>query len=175
MRTLSAFCLTILLGLGLIILSSCSRQEPALVEPPPVVPGEVILNEVYSRGTPGNLDWVEIYNPSSLPINIGGYKIYDAGGQTGVKEKKTIPAGAIVPAKGFYVVVTDTNSSAAVSDGFGLSSAGEQVWLENASGTLIDTITFLAMETTQSYGRYPDGGTVWAVLSQYTRGAANKQ
>ena len=79
------------------------------MEPPPVVPGEVIMNEVYSRGTAGNLDWVEIYNPSSLPINIGGYKIYDAGGQTGVKEKKTIPAGTIVPAKGFFVVVTDTN------------------------------------------------------------------
>ena len=133
------------------------------------------MNEVYSRGTPGNLDWVEIYNPSSLPINIGGYKIYDAGGQTGVKEKKVIPAGTIVPAKGFFVVVTDTNSSAAVADGFGLSSAGEQIWLENVSGTLIDTITFLAMETTQSYGRYPDGGPTWSVLSQFTRGTANKQ
>ena len=175
MRTLSARCLSLFLVIGLAVLSSCSRQEPALVEPPPVVPGEVILNEVYSRGTPGNLDWVEIYNPSSLPINIGGYKIYDAGGQTGVKEKKSIPAGTIVPAMGFVVVVTDTNSSAAVSDGFGLSSAGEQVWLENASGTLIDTITFLAMDTAQSFGRFPDGGATWAVLSGFTRGAANRQ
>lgn len=175
MRTLSALSLTVLLGIGLVVLSSCSRQEPALVEPPPVVPGEVVMNEVYSRGTPGNLDWIEIHNPSSLPINIGGYKIYDSGGQTGVKEKKTIPAGTIVPARGFFVVVTDTNSSAAVTDGFGLSSAGEQVWLENANGTLIDTISFLAMEATQSYGRYPDGGATWAVLSQFTRGTANRQ
>jgi hypothetical protein len=175
MRTFKALSLTVLLVLGLLGLNSCSRQEPALVEPPPVVPGEVMMNEVFSRGTAGNLDWVEIYNPSSLPINIGGYKIYDPGGQTGVKEKKTIPAGTIVPAKGFFVVVTDTNSNAAVSDGFGLSSAGEQVWLENATGTLIDTITFLAMDVTQSYGRYPDGEAAWAVLSQFTRGTANKQ
>lgn len=175
MRTLIAQRLSLLLVLGLAALTSCSRQEPLLTEPPPVVPGEVVMNEVYSRGVAGNLDWVEIYNPSSLPINIGGYKIYDAGGQTGVKEKKAIPAGTIVPARGFYVVVTDSNTSATVLDGFGLSSAGEQVWLENASGTLIDTITFLAMETTQTYGRYPDGEATWGILSAITRGASNRQ
>jgi hypothetical protein len=174
MRTLIAQRFSLLLLLGLATLTSCTRQEPLITEVP-VVPGEVTMNEVYSRGVAGNLDWVEIYNPSSLPINIGGYKIYDGGGQGGTKEKKVIPANTIVPARGFFVVVTDTNTSATILDGFGLSSAGEQVWLENASGTLIDTITFLAMETTQTYGRYPDGGTTWQILATITRGAANKQ
>lgn len=175
MRTSIAQRLSFLLLTGLLGLSACSRQEPLLTEPPPLVPGEVVMNEVYSRGVPGNLDWIEIYNPSDLPINIGGYKIYDSGGQGGTKDKKTIPAGVVVPPKGFYVVVTDSNSTSSSNDGFGLSSGGEQVWLENAAGNLIDTITFLAMETTQTYGRYPDGQPTWAVLNTITRGTSNRQ
>jgi hypothetical protein len=166
--------LPLLLFIGLLALSSCGRQEPTLVAPPPVVPGEVMMNDVYSRGVPGNLDWVEIYNPSSLPINIGGYNIYDVGGQGGTKPKKTIPAGTIVPAHGFFVVVTDSNTSASILDGFGLSSAGEQVWLENATGTVIDAVTFPAMDVTQTYGRYPDGDAAWQLLNTITRGATNR-
>jgi hypothetical protein len=161
--------------LGLTLISSCGREEPPVALPPPVVPGEVVMNEIYSRGVAGNLDWIEIYNPSSLPIDISGYKIYDVGGQGGTKPKKGFPAGAVVPAKGFYVIVTDTNSSATVLDGFGLSSAGEQVWLDNASGTLVDTYTFLAMSETQTWGRLPDGAANWQLLNTITRGAANKQ
>jgi hypothetical protein len=161
--------------LGLVLISSCGREEPTVAPPPPVIPGEVVMNEIYSRGVPGNLDWVEIYNPSSAPISIGGYLIYDAGGQGGTKPKKAIPAGAVVLAKGFYVVVTDTNTSATILDGFGLSSAGEQIWLENAGGTLVDTYTFLAMSETQTWGRLPDGEANWQLLNTITRGAVNKQ
>jgi len=158
------------------ILASCSRDEPTIVAPVVViVPGEMKMNEIYSRGVVGNLDWIELYNPSSLPINIGGYNIYDVGGQGGTKPKKTIPAGTTVPGGGFYVVVTDTNSSASVLDGFGLSSAGEKVWLENATGALIDTVSFPAMLDTQTYGRYPNGDSTWQLLNTITRGASNKQ
>ena len=162
--------------LGLALISSCGREEPTVAPPPPVIPGEVMMNEIWSRGVPGNLDWIEIYNPSSLPIDISAYKIYDGGGQGGTKPKKGFPAGTVVPAKGFYVIVTDTNASATILDGFGLSSAGEQVWLDNASGTLIDTYTFLATPLeTQSWGRLPDGASTWQLLGTVTRGAANKQ
>ena len=37
------------------------------------------MNEIFARGVSGNLDWIEIYNSSSTPINIGSYKIYDSG------------------------------------------------------------------------------------------------
>ena len=124
--------------LGLALISSCGREEPTVAPPPPVIPGEVMMNEIWSRGVPGNLDWIEIYNPSSLPIDISGYKIYDVGGQGGTKPKKGFPAGTVVPAKGFYVIVTDTNTSASITDGFGLSgTSGETVWLENGAGSFV--------------------------------------
>jgi hypothetical protein len=162
--------------LGLALISSCGREEPTVAPPPPVIPGEVVMNEVFSVGVAGNLDWIEIYNPSSLPIDISAYKIYDVGGQGGTKPKKGFPAGTVIPGNGFYVIVTDTNTSASITDGFGLSgTSGETVWLDNAAGTIVDVIAFPAMSGTQTYGRLPDGASTWQLLSTVTRGAANKQ
>ena len=48
----------------------------------------VVMNEIYSRGTTDDPDWIEIYNTTSADIDLSGYKIYDSGGQTGSKTKK---------------------------------------------------------------------------------------
>jgi predicted extracellular nuclease len=133
-----------------------------------IAQSSIMMNELYSRGTEADPDWIEIYNSSSSAIDITGYKIYDSGGNAGTKPKKEFPSGTIVPANGFFVIVTDD----ADASGFGLSSAGEEVWLENASGTVIDNVVFTAMSETQSYGRLPDGGT-WQLLSTITRGTSN--
>lgn len=159
---------------GLALISSCGREEPTVAPPPPVIPGEVVMNEIFAAGVAGNLDWIEIYNPSTQPVDISGYKIYDVGGQGGTKDKKQFPAGTVVAPKAFYVIVTDTIVSG--NDGFGLSgTSGETVWLENGAGSVVDVIAFPALTAAQSYGRLPDGGTTWQILSTVTRSAANKQ
>lgn len=128
-----------------------------------------VMNEIYSRGTTEAPDWIEIYNPGQTQIDITGFKIYDSGGQAGTKPKKEFPAGSIIPANGFLVIVTDDTAAS----GFGLSSGGEKVWLENATGTVIDTVTFSAMDVTQTYGRYPDGSANMKLLNTITRGTSN--
>jgi hypothetical protein len=133
----------------------------------------VAMNEIYSRGVAGNLDWIELYNPSTDTISLTGYKIYDIGGQSGTKPKKEFPSGAKIAPGGFYVIVTDTISFVGDLSGFGLSSAGEQVWLENASGTVIDNVTFLAMDVAQTYGRIPNGRGSWQLCNTITRGTSN--
>lgn len=132
----------------------------------------LVMNEIYSRGVPADPDWIEIYNPNPVQVDLTGYKIYDIGGQSGTKPKKVFPSGAYIPANGYYVIVTD--DGAADGSGFGLSSAGEEAWLENASGTVIDDVTFLAMDVTQSYSRIPDGSTNWVLSSTITKGAPNQ-
>jgi hypothetical protein len=47
------------------------------------------------------------------------------------------------------------------------------VWLEDASGKVIEDVVFPAMDVTQTYSRVPDGGT-WVLTSSITKGAANK-
>jgi hypothetical protein len=127
------------------------------------------MNEIYSRGTTADPDWIEIFNSSNSVIDISGYKIYDNGGQAGTKPKKEFPTGSIVPANGFLVIVTDDTSAS----GFGLSSGGEEIWLEDVSGTVIDNVVFAAMDLTQSYGRYPDGSPNWQLLNVITKGNPN--
>jgi spore coat protein CotH len=129
---------------------------------------KIVMNEIYSRGTSTDPDWIEIYNGSSTAVDISNFKIYDSGAKGGTKSKKGFPTGAKIAAKGFYVIVTDGSNA----EDFGLSSSGEAVWLEDSTGTIIDSVTFAAMETTQSYGRSPDGGD-WKLLSTITKGAGN--
>lgn len=154
-----------------IIIIGCSRDEPGVTQVV-IEPTIIKINEVYSRGVTTDPDWVEIYNAGNTSVNIGGYKIYDSGGQGGTKPKMEIPAGTVLPAKGYFVIVTDIASTVNPA-GFGLSSGGEEIWFENSAGTVIDNVAFLAMETTQSYSRIPDGGT-WALTSNITKNAANR-
>ena len=129
---------------------------------------DVVINEIYTTGTSSDPDWIEIYNSSSSDIDISGYRIYDSGGQNGTKPKKEFPAGSVIPANSFLVIITDDTSAS----GFGLSSLGEKVWFENSAGLTVDTVTFPALTTVQSYGRIPDGGS-WQVLDTITRGYSN--
>jgi hypothetical protein len=155
-----------------IIFISCSREEP-FVAPIVVAPTVIKMNEIYSRGVVTDPDWIEIYNGGTTSTDIGGYKIYDSGGQGGTKPKMVIATGTILPAGGYYVVVTDIPTTTDPS-GFGLSSAGEEVWLEDKNGTVIEDITFPAMDVTQTYSRIPNGSATWALTSNITKGAANK-
>lgn len=151
------------------IFLSCSREEP-FVAPP--LPPEVItakINELYSRGTVGNEDWIEIYNPATTAMDISGYKIYDSGGQAGSKPKKEFPSGTVIPAGGFFVIVVDDT----LDSGFGLSSSGETVWLEDAASSIIDSISFPALGVDTSYGRNPNGSANWAILTPPTKGTSN--
>ena len=135
---------------------------------------QVMVNEAYSRGVTGALDWVEVYNNSASAIDISGYKIYDDGGQTGSKDKKPFPTGSVVPAYGFIAIVTDT-ASPGLNDKFGLSSSGDKVWLENGSGTIIDSAVIPTMGYDTSWARQTDGSATWILLSPMTRGTSNSQ
>lgn len=148
------------------ILEEVTQNEPNIATATQII---ILMNEFYSRGTAENPDWIEIYNGSSVDVDVSGYKIYDNGGQAGTKPKKEFPAGTVIPAGGFFVIVTDDTDAS----GFGLSSGGEQVWLENAAGTVIDDVTIPAMEETQSFGRKPDGSTNLVIFTEITRGTSN--
>src|SRR5690242_2657704 len=45
-------------------------------------------------------DWIEIYNPSSSPLNLGGWHLTDSASNPG---KSTFPTGTSVPGGGYLV------------------------------------------------------------------------
>ncbi|NUN09040.1 MAG: lamin tail domain-containing protein [Ignavibacteriaceae bacterium] len=131
----------------------------------------VVMNEIFSRGADPNFDFVEIYNPNAMAVDLSGYKIYDGGGNAGTKPKFELPAGTSIPANGYYVIVVD------VADpwGFGLGSGGDEVWFENAGGIVIDHQVVPAMPVaTTSYCRIPDGSANWVISNTITKGASNQ-
>jgi hypothetical protein len=136
----------------------------------------ILINELFSRGTKANPDWIELYNKSNSPINISGFKIYDSGGLDGTIPKMQIPAGTIIPANGYFVIVVDDAATANPSGSdFGLSSTnGEEIWLESATGYILDDVNIPAIPVdNESYGRNPDGSTNWQIMTTITRNAPN--
>jgi hypothetical protein len=133
----------------------------------------VVINEAYSRGVAGDRDWIELYNTSSSPVDISGFKIYDIGGQSGSKSKKLFPAGTILPTKGFYAIVVDTATFVGDTSDFGISNGGETVWFENATGTIIDSLAIPALGVDTTIARIPDGGTILAKIAPRTKGKSN--
>jgi hypothetical protein len=143
--------------------------------------GKVVINEIMANNAtflPNDLgqypDWVELYNASSAPVDISGYRLSDTVTNA---QKFIFPANTRMGPFGYLVVWCDpTNTlSPGYHTGFSLKSSGETVALFASDGvTLLDSITFGIQVADLSIGRYPDGTNgVWT-LNRPTHGTANE-
>lgn len=116
--------------------------------------GHLVINEVYynvdtARGTEGDNEWLEIYNPTSNNVDISGWKISDNAATD------VIPPGSIVPANGFAVITAQTSTwsfwslpAPAVkivlgnNIGSGLSNAGDRLLLKDSSDAAVDALSY---------------------------------
>jgi len=142
---------------------SCVDDEMMESPLPPVVGGEVKLNEIMSTGDP---DWLELYNVTTADIDITGYELGDSNSRWFIPAM-TIPAGG-------YVAFDCDGQDANGSTNFKISSGGENIVLFNPAGELIDEITTpdMSAQVGLTYGREIDGGDNWVVMSP-SKGAPN--
>jgi hypothetical protein len=138
--------------------------------PDPVLAPSVVLNEVAAHthfsdpGYPGydSNDWIELRNCTSAPINLSGWYLSD---DAAILHKWAIPTTATIPAYGRLVFDEITGFHQSLITGFGISRAGEQVFLSHLPGTaanrVVDAVTFKGQEFGVSLARNPDGGTNW--------------
>ena len=150
--------------------------------------GNLIINEVLydpsNNGLEGDAngdgvyaqnedEFVEFFNNSSKPINIGGFKIYDATGLTNRVPRHVVASGTIIAPNKAYVVfgggtLTGTFGNATVEKSttgdLNLNNAGDFITVEDSSGLVVVTfdITPLSDNPNESYTRDPDitGGFV---------------
>jgi predicted extracellular nuclease len=81
---------------------------------PPVaraVSATVVISEFRVRGPNGGSDeFVELYNLSSAPVNIGGWKIRGSNSSGTVGDRSTIPAGTLL-GPGCHYLLTNSSTS----------------------------------------------------------------
>jgi hypothetical protein len=120
-------------------------------------------------------DWIEIYNPGSTPVDLGGMYVTD---DLLVKNKWQIPAtdptASTVPAHGYLILWADSQPEQGVTHVFfKLSNAGESIGLYTAASETINEVTFGAQTADVSSARVPDGSATWVPLTTPTPGATN--
>jgi hypothetical protein len=140
-----------------VLLSQCAKEDN-----PPVADIGIVINEIDANGN----DWIEFYNSTSSAVSLAGFKVYDDAA-----DKYTIPSGSI-PANGYFILNCD-GSGLNGNASFRLSSTGETISLEDASGTLVDRVSFPAIDNGSTYARFPDGGDAWRLTGVPTKGASN--
>ncbi len=140
---------------------------------------EVLANNRSITNADGTItDWVELFNPSTGAVDLGGMSLSD---QVSDPRRWIFPAGSVVPAGGYRIVRFDesapasTNASASLNTGFSLNASGDEVYLFNRpadGGALLDSLVFGLQAPDFSLGRIPDGGSNW-VLTLPTLGGRN--
>ncbi|MGC8828354.1 MAG: lamin tail domain-containing protein [Verrucomicrobiia bacterium] len=157
---------------------STINGTPGLIETNfPNIP-QVIISEVLAHSLPPMTDFIELYNPTQNPADIGGWFLTD---DFNTPYKFRVPDGTIIPAGG-YVVFTETNfnPTPGVSPSFALSANGDEVYLFSATsdGVLtgyVDGYKFGPTEQNRSLGVQftSDGRKVITPQKEITFGTNN--
>ncbi len=110
-------------------------------------------------------EWIELYNPLDVEVDISGYVLDDI--TTGGTAAYTIPLGTTIPAYGFIVFYQSTT-------GLALNNDGDTVnYIKPDGTTIIDTYTYTSSADDISYGRETDGASIWTTFDTPTPGASN--
>lgn len=121
-------------------------------------------------------DWFEVYNPNNFSVDIAGYYVTDDMNDLTKFQILTGYSETIIPANGYVLVWCDDASSVAgpLNANFKLSASGEAAAIVCTDGTtVIDQVTFPAMNTDESYGRQSDGNSTWVTFTTPTPNATN--
>jgi len=173
----------ILVLLGLLAVAACDSDDDNGPADPGPGTGDLVINEFMASndswdvdGTGEYPDWIEIYNPGTADIDIGGWKMTDTVADD-VADWFQIPTGSnetVVPAGGFLVLFANKSPE----DGplyldFKLGSDGETIGLADGDDQIVDSLTFEQQTTDVSMGLTPDGTGTMVFLATPTPGAAN--
>ncbi|MCB9208413.1 MAG: CotH kinase family protein [Ignavibacteriales bacterium] len=115
-------------------------------------------------------DWIEIYNGSDFPINIGGlYLTDDFDDLTKHQIVRTEDESNIIIGDGHYLFWADGTPDQGINHtNFKLDKAGEQlalVYIFEKDTLIIDSVSFGNQETDFSYARKGDGEALWEIDS----------
>jgi hypothetical protein len=115
-------------------------------------------------------DFIELYNPHPLPVDLGGFYLSDTP-ETEPNMCALRPLSFIAGAG--YAVLAADDGTAPSHLGFKLSSQGDKIALLDPALNLIDEVMFGPQTTDVSQGRAPDGSDRFDYLLLPTPGLSN--
>ena len=143
--------------------------------PAPLGAGDGLrLNEWLAGGGETN-DFVELYNPAALPVDLGGWTLTDDPSLSGTTNRHLSPLSFIGP-HGFVCFVADGAAPRATGNHlpFQLDLLGETLRLLKPNDTIVDAVDYLVQADAVSEGRWPDGvDQIVAFPGSPTPGAPN--
>jgi hypothetical protein len=117
-------------------------------------------------------DWIELYNPNTNEVNIGGFSLTD---DLADPAKWRIPSPTVIAPRGFLLVWADNETNQNALDpfgnlhaGFSLRREGEAIGLFNTAGVEQHSVTFGLQTLNVSQGWFPDGTTNLHLMTNWT-------
>lgn len=134
-------------------------------------PGDVKINEwLASAKTVSAGSFIELYNPASDPVDLGGMYLTDGPATLPVSSR--IKSLSFLAGNGYAVLQADKSNSPGHVN-FRLSTTGGTIRLFDAQAKEIDKVVYGPQTTDVSQGRAPDGGSKIDFFPLPTPGAAN--
>lgn len=148
-----------------------------------IEPANVVINEAqsdnfitYQDNFDEYEDWIELYNPTSYPIDLAGYYLSD---RLDAPQKWEFPVGlgdsTVIQPGGFMMLFADENGTQGWNHlNFKISSFGEPLALRSPDGfTVADSVFVPELSADRSWGRAYDAGSPWQVFNVPTPNASN--
>ncbi len=113
----------------------------------------ILINEVMHYPSSG-VEWVELYNPGTVPVDLSGWRIDDSviGGP------HTVIGEGVVIAPASLLVIPLTSAILNNND-------PDRVILSDPTGQVIDQSPLIVLRPDQTIARQPDGSDTWIVGS----------
>lgn len=122
----------------------------------PSPPASIVINEIMYDPSPGECEYIELYNRSAEPINLRGWTISDAPDTNEIHKSTPLQREHLSLSPGEYTVVAAdssilrnhpwlSGSSARLimrKAGLGLNNAGDLVILADASASVCDSVRY---------------------------------
>jgi Mg-chelatase subunit ChlD len=134
---------------GLLETDPTDPLTPAVSQGPGVLINEIMQNPSQVSDTNG--EWIEIYNTSSQPIDIEGWRLFDWGIDVHsiVTGTPPISGSLLVPAQGYLVLGRSADASSnggvivdyAWAD-FALANTADEICLQDVAGTIVDCVAY---------------------------------
>ncbi|MBI5387486.1 MAG: lamin tail domain-containing protein [Verrucomicrobia bacterium] len=136
-------------------------------------PRTLKINEWLASGTtPVADDFIELFNPESDPVALGGLFLTD--NPVGAPARHRLAPLSFVLGGGFAVFIADGNVGGGANHlGFGLPAEQGLIGLFDADLSLIDSVIYGQQTLNVAQGRGPDGGGDFLALPVATPGAPN--